>query len=44
MTIMLGDTEITNGTSATWEEGENELTITVAGGGDETVYTVIVSR
>ena len=44
VTIMLGDTEITNGESATWEEGDNELTITVAEYGDETVYTVTVSR
>ena len=39
--IMLGETEIENGTSATWEVGENELTITVDG---ETTYTVTVTK
>ena len=38
---MLGETEIENGTSATWEVGENELTITVD---DETTYTVVVTK
>ena len=43
VTIMLGETEIDNGSSATWEEGENELVITVTGTVDETVYTVTVT-
>lgn len=43
VTIMLGETEIENGESATWEEGENELTITVTGTTDSTVYTVTVT-
>lgn len=43
VTIMLGETEIDNGSSATWEEGENELVITVTGTTDETVYTVTVT-
>ena len=43
VTIMLGETEIDNGSSATWEEGENELIITVTGTVDETVYTVTVT-
>ena len=30
--IMLGETEVTNGSSATWEVGENELVITVTDG------------
>lgn len=42
--IMNGDTEVENGTSASWEVGENELTITVNGGAPETVYTVTVTR
>ena len=42
VTIMLGETEIENGESATWEEGENNLTITVHGYPD-TVYTVTVT-
>lgn len=40
---MLGETEIDNGTSATWAEGENELVITVTGTVDSTVYTVTVT-
>ena len=44
VTIMLGETEIENGTSATWAEGENELTITVSDGTEETVYTVTVTK
>lgn len=39
--IMLGDTEIENGSSAAWEVGENVLTITVDG---ETTYTVTVTK
>lgn len=41
--ILLGETEIENGSSATWEEGENVLTITVTGTTDSTVYTVTVT-
>ena len=41
--ILLGETEIENGSSATWEEGENVLTITVTGTVDSTVYTVTVT-
>ena len=41
--IMLGETEIENGASATWAEGDNELTITVSGGAPDTVYTVVVT-
>lgn len=43
ITIMLGETEIENGTSATWESGDNELVITVSGGAPDTVYTVVVT-
>lgn len=42
---MLGDTEVTNGGNATWETGENVLTITVTA--DEThstEYTVTVTK
>ena len=42
--IMLGSTEITNGENATWESGENELTITVSEYGAETAYTVTVTK
>ena len=41
---MLGETEVTNGGNATWEVGENELTVTVAEYGGETVYTVTVTK
>ena len=42
---MLGDTEITNGGDATWEDGENELVITVtADATHSTEYTVTVTK
>lgn len=44
VTIMLGDTEITNGESATWEAGENVLEITVTNGDTEKTYTVTVTK
>ncbi len=45
ITIMLGETEVENGDPATWEAGENTLTITVAADGYETVtYTVTVTK
>lgn len=43
VTIMLGDVEVTNGGSATWQEGENTLTVTCSQNGGETVYTVTVT-
>ncbi len=43
--IILGEsTEVTNGQSATWEDGENTLTITVGTGGYARVYTVTVTK
>ena len=43
--IILGEsTEVTNGGNATWEIGENVLTITVSGGAPDTVYTVTVTK
>lgn len=42
--ILLGDTEIENAASATWETGENVLTITVTNGEESTVYTVTVTK
>lgn len=46
--IMLGEgesaTEVTNGGNATWEVGDNTLTITVTNGDSETVYTVTVTK
>jgi len=44
VTILNGETEVENGTSASWAEGENTLTITVSGGAPDTVYTVTVTR
>lgn len=39
ITIMNGETEVTNGQSASWSEGENTLTITVADRDDQTKKT-----
>lgn len=44
ITIMNGETEVTNGQSASWSVGENTLTITVTDGTAEKVYTVTVTR
>ena len=44
VTITNGETEIENGSSATWEAGENVLTITVENGGLTEVYTVTVTK
>ena len=41
--ILVGSTEIQNGGTATWTEGENVVTITVSEYGGETVYTVTVT-
>ena len=41
--ILVGETEIENGASATWSEGDNVVTITVSGGAPDTVYTVTVT-
>ena len=41
--ILVGETEVENGESATWESGENVVTITVSGGAPDTVYTVTVA-
>ena len=46
VTIMNGETEIQSGPSATWAEGENTVTITVADRDDptkETEYEVTVT-
>lgn len=45
VTIMNGETEVASGTAATWETGENTVTITVEGEHYETtVYTVVVTK
>jgi hypothetical protein len=42
--ILNGETEIENGSSATWEVGENTLTVKVTNGSAEKVYTVTVTK
>jgi hypothetical protein len=42
--ILNGETTVENGESATWETGENTLTITVTNGTEEEVYTVTVTK
>lgn len=41
--IKNGTTTVTNGGNASWEEGENTLTVTVSEYGGSTVYTVTVT-
>lgn len=42
--ISLGVTPLDSGDSATWDEGENTLTITVTNGSASTTYTVTVTK
>ena len=42
--ILVGETEIDSGDSATWSAGENTLTVTVTNGDKEKVYTVTVTK
>ena len=42
--ITHGDTPVTNGTAATWEAGENTVTITVTNGTASKTYTVTVTK
>ena len=42
--ILVGETEIENGSAATWEVGENTVTITVEDGDVSKVYTVTVTK
>lgn len=42
--ILNGETEIANGSSATWAAGENTLTVKVTNGPAETIYTVTVTK
>lgn len=44
VTIMNGETPVTNGQAATWTEGANTLTITVKNGTAQKVYTVSVNK
>lgn len=42
--ITVGETEIENGSSATWEVGENTVTVKVTDGTVEKTYTVTVTK
>lgn len=44
ISIMNGDTDVSNGTAATWADGENTLTITITNGDSEKAYTVTVTK
>lgn len=44
MTITVNGEEIENGSSAEWEEGENEVIISLIGDSVPTVYTVTVTK
>lgn len=44
ITILNGESEVENGTAATWATGENTLTVTVTKDGKSTVYTVTVTK
>lgn len=42
--IKVNNEVVESGSSATWDDGENEVVITVTVGDEETVYTVIVTK
>lgn len=44
VSILNGETPVTNGTAAAWQEGANTVTITVTNGEAEQVYTVTVTK
>ena len=44
VTILNGETPVENGTAATWQEGQNTVTITVQNGTAQKVYTVVVTK
>ena len=44
VTILNGDTKVTNGSTATWAAGENALSITIKNGTAEKTYTVTVTK
>lgn len=44
VSILNGETPVTNGAAATWQEGANTVTITVTNGEAEQVYTVTVTK
>lgn len=44
VTILNGETPVSNGAAATWADGENTATITVKNGTAQKVYTVTVTK
>lgn len=44
VTILNGETPVTNGHAATWTDGANTVTVTVENGEAEEVYTVTVTK
>ena len=44
ITIMNGETPVTNGTAATWQDRPNTVTITVKNGAAQKVYKVVVTK
>ena len=44
ITILNGETPVTNGTAATWSDGQNTVSITVKNGTAQKVYTVVVTK
>ena len=43
MVITVNDTEIENGSTVTWESGDNEVVVEVTGDDGTTTYTVTVT-
>ena len=44
VSITVNGDSLTNGSSATWEDGENTVVITVTNGGSSKTYTVTVTK
>ena len=44
VTILNGETTVTNGTAATWVDGANTVKVTVENGAAQKVYTVTVTK
>ena len=44
VSITVNGDSLTNGSSATWEDGENTVVVTVTNGGSSKTYTVIVTK
>lgn len=44
VTILNGETPVTNGTAATWQDGANTVTITVKNSTAQKIYTVTVTK